>query len=170
MSELNTNKVDHQESPDLQNTMNLKHPLNAVVFGLFWCLVFVVFLQFVTRYVLNSSFAWTEEIARYLLIITVFLGGALAARQRAHIAVEVLQQWMPATLRRVLIIVTYLISVCFFSICAFLTAELAITTRQHLVTVDISKAVMYWIVAIGFAAMAFYTLQQALKKANPPVN
>jgi hypothetical protein len=33
-----------------------------------------VFYQFFTRYVLNDSAAWTEEIARYLLMSTVFVG------------------------------------------------------------------------------------------------
>jgi len=38
----------------------------------FWALGLTVFYQFFTRYVLNDSAAWTEEIARYLLIATVF--------------------------------------------------------------------------------------------------
>jgi hypothetical protein len=61
------------EAVDLSGT-----PLEAwVALALFWaagrrrCST-----QFVTRYVLNDSASWTEEIARYLLIGTVFVGAS----------------------------------------------------------------------------------------------
>ena len=45
-----------------------------VALGFFWVLGITVFYQFFTRYVMNDSAAWTEEIARYFLIGTVFIG------------------------------------------------------------------------------------------------
>ena len=39
-------------------------PEDWLALALFWLMCAVVFLQFFTRYVLNDSFAWTEEIAR----------------------------------------------------------------------------------------------------------
>ena len=38
------------------------------------CMALCVFLQFFTRYVLNNSLAWTEEIAINCLVVVVFLG------------------------------------------------------------------------------------------------
>ena len=55
---------------------------DALVFGIFWILFGVVFLQFFTRYVLNNSLGWTEEIARYLLILVTFVGMSFYAGQR----------------------------------------------------------------------------------------
>ena len=48
-----------------------------------WSLAIIVFLQFFTRYVLNDSFGWTEEAARYFLIGTTFVGGGMVCRRRA---------------------------------------------------------------------------------------
>ncbi|HSM90987.1 MAG TPA: TRAP transporter small permease subunit [Desulfobacterales bacterium] len=57
------------------------------VLAFFWAMAVIVFLQFFTRYALNDSLAWTEEIARYLLICVGFLGGGLAVRRYSHIHV-----------------------------------------------------------------------------------
>jgi hypothetical protein len=54
-----------------------------------------VFYQFFTRYVLNDSASWTEEIARYLLIATVFVGAAIGVAKNNHIQVDLLYRYLP---------------------------------------------------------------------------
>ena len=70
------------------------HPEDWLAFVIFWSLAFIVFLQFFTRYVLNDSLSWTEEIARYGLMWVVFIGGAMVTRRNTHIAVELLANVM----------------------------------------------------------------------------
>ena len=80
------------------------HPEDWLAFVIFWALAFIVFLQFFTRYVLNDSLAWTEEIARYGLMWVVFIGGAMVTRRNTHIAVELLSNVMkPGPLRAALL-------------------------------------------------------------------
>src|SRR6188768_3205635 len=80
------------------------HPEDWIAFVLFWALAFIVFLQFFTRYVLNDSLAWTEEIARYGLMWVVFIGAIMVTRRNTHIAVELLSNVMkPGPLRAVLL-------------------------------------------------------------------
>ena len=57
------------------------HPEDWIAFVIFWSLAFIVFLQFFTRYILNDSLAWTEEIARYGLMWIVFIGGIMVTRR-----------------------------------------------------------------------------------------
>ena len=76
------------------------HPEDWIAIILFWTLAFIVFLQFFTRYFLNDSLSWTEEIARYGLMWVVFIGGAVVTRKNSHIAVELLSNVMkPGPLR-----------------------------------------------------------------------
>ena len=47
-------------------------------------IVMVTFVQVVSRYVLQSSLAWTEELARYMFICLAALGAAYAYKIKAH--------------------------------------------------------------------------------------
>src|SRR2546423_10193383 len=70
------------------------HPEDWLAFAIFWGLAFIVFLQFFTRYVLNDSLSWTEEIARYGLMWVVFIGGIMVTRRHTHNAGELLSNVM----------------------------------------------------------------------------
>src|SRR5690606_9920890 len=72
------------------------HPEDWLGFAIFWGMAIIVFLQFFTRYVMNDSFAWTEEIARYMLMWVTFVGAATAFRRGTHISVEAAQELLPA--------------------------------------------------------------------------
>ena len=85
------------EAVDLSGT-----PVEAwVALGFFWLLGGVVFYQFFTRYVINDSAAWTEEIARYLLIAVVFTGATIGVIKNNHIQVDFFYRYMPARMGRV---------------------------------------------------------------------
>src|SRR4030081_2383206 len=70
------------------------HPEDWIAFVLFWALAIIVFLQFFTRYIMNDSLSWTEEIARYGVMSLAFIGGAVVTRKKAHIAVELVSNLM----------------------------------------------------------------------------
>jgi TRAP-type C4-dicarboxylate transport system permease small subunit len=131
---------------------------DGLVLAFFWVLAFVVFLQFFTRYVLNDSLGWTEEIARFLLIGVTFTGAVMATRKRTHIAVEFLYRWVPRGGRRVAQFLIDLLSTAFFLLLAILSAQIAGRTRQMMVSLDVPKASIYWYVAACFVAMAGYAL------------
>jgi TRAP-type C4-dicarboxylate transport system permease small subunit len=130
---------------------------DAVVLILFWGLAFVVFLQFFTRYVLNDSIAWTEEIARFLLIGVTFIGSIMATRKQSHIAVEFIYRWIPRPGRRVAQTVIDVLTTVFFIALAIFSAQIAGRTGQMMVSLDIPKSTIYWIVAATFVCMALYS-------------
>ena len=134
------------------------HWSDALVTFIFWVLAFVVFLQFFTRYVLNDSLGWTEEIARFLLIGVTFIGSVIAVRRQSHIAVEVFYRWMPRPMRRVLQFVVDCISTVFYGALTWFTIELSQRTGQMMVSIDVPKSVVYWVVVACFAAMTLISI------------
>src|SRR5947207_14865633 len=95
-----------------------------IAFGFFWILAVTIFYQFFTRYALNDSAAWTEEIARYLLICTVFIGIAASVRTSRHIHVDLLYRYLPAPVCRVLSTLVDLARIVFFAYVVVLTWQM----------------------------------------------
>jgi len=50
-------------------------------------------LQVIGRYVIPAPVAWTEELARFMFIWTVFIGAVVAVRERQHVAMELVLQY-----------------------------------------------------------------------------
>ena len=135
-----------------------------IVLVVFWILVAVVFAQFFSRYVLNSSIAWTEEIARYLLIGVGFLGSVMAVRKRTHIYVEFFYRLLPKWAGKILARAVDIISTAFFAVASLLSIRvLPIMQRQRMVSLNIPLSVIYWVVTAGFIAMTLRSVQIAWK-------
>ncbi len=127
-----------------------------LVFVMFWVLAVIVFSQFFSRYVLNDSIAWTEEIARFFLVAVTFLGIPIGIRKGSHIMVEVFCSILPARLQKVVTIGVNLAGLAFYAYgtyLAFLVTKLV--KNQRISSFDISKSVLYAVVCVGFVLMVF---------------
>lgn len=122
----------------------------------FWLLAFTVFYQFFTRYVLDNSAAWTEEIARYLLIVVTFLGASMAVRRNTHIQVEFLYRYLPAPVGRALSTFVDLVRLAFLGYATWLAIDLVPRMNNlGMTVVDLPMSYVYGFVAAGFAMMTY---------------
>ena len=132
-----------------------------VALGLFWALGLTVFYQFVTRYVLNDSASWTEEIARYMLVAVVFIGAAIGVHKNNQIQVDFFYRHMPAAMGRWISRVVDVLRTAFFVAAVVMTAQmmLKIGSRTRMTIVDLPMNVVYAVCLVGFAAMAWRSFQ-----------
>jgi TRAP-type C4-dicarboxylate transport system permease small subunit len=72
----------------------------TVVFLMMAVMATLVFVNVVSRYTLNVSIIWAEEVSQYLMIWIAYLGAGLALREGRHVAVEMLQDRLPAEAAR----------------------------------------------------------------------
>jgi TRAP-type C4-dicarboxylate transport system permease small subunit len=143
------------------------YPEDWLAMALFWALAFIVFLQFFTRYVLNDSLAWTEEIARYGLMWIVFIGAAIVVRKNTHIAVEVLLQFSPPGMARVLLAVVDAIKLGFFVLLAYFSWT--IVERMHyqrMTVIEMPMSIVYGGIAVGCFLMLFRQIQVIWRNAR----
>ncbi|MDB5771360.1 MAG: tripartite ATP-independent periplasmic transporter, DctQ component family protein 12 [Burkholderia sp.] len=132
--------------------------------GMFWIMASLVFLQFFTRYVMNDSFAWTEELAVNCLIAIVFVGSAMCIRKDRHIQVDILYRFLPAQVSRVLSTVVDVIRAAFLAYATALVWKyIQIVGDEPMTTLDWPKSMTYWFALAGFALMTIHALRVAVR-------
>lgn len=138
------------EDVDLSGT-----PIEAwFALAFFWLLGLTVFYQFFTRYALNNSASWTEEIARYLLIATVFTGATIGVAKNNHIQVDFFYRFMPDWLGSAMGLVVDAMRIAFFAAATFLTGQMMEKLGSYKMTIiDLPMNLVYGVVMAGFAAM-----------------
>lgn len=138
------------DAVDLSDT-----PIEAwVALAFFWMLGATVFYQFITRYVMNNSASWTEEIARYMLIATVFTGATIGVAKNNHIQVDFFYRFMPEWLSRVMGTLVDVMRIAFFAAATVLTGQMMDKLGSYKMTIiDLPMNIVYGVVMAGFAAM-----------------
>lgn len=122
--------------------------------GLFWVMTILVFLQFFTRYVMNDSLAWTEELATYCLIGVVFIGASMCVRKSRHIQVDLLYRYLPHRPARVLSTLVDIVRTAFLGYAAYLVWRyIGIVGDEPMTTIEWNKGHVYWITLAGFVLM-----------------
>jgi hypothetical protein len=74
-------------------------------------------VQVFFRYVLNNSLSWPDELSRFAITWTVFLGSAMVTRRSRQIAIDMLMRSLSP---RGLVIHTFLVRVIMAAVAAFL--------------------------------------------------
>ncbi len=117
-----------------------------LVFLLF-LMVFLAFGQVILRNLLGSGWLWTDLFLRQLVLWVGFLGASLAVRERRHIAIDALPQFMPARFKPFITVLT-----CF---CAGLISVFLAAAAWKFVRLEIEFPTILF---LGLPAWIFQTI------------
>lgn len=131
---------------------------------LFIALGIVVLVQFISRYLLNDSVAWTEEIARYLLIGVAYAGSVIALRKQEHIMLEIVYRRVSTASVKPLAIMVAVVSVVFHATLTLLVAGLVFEADRRMISVDLPKNIVYGFVAITLLAATAIAMRQLITR------
>jgi len=95
-------------------------------------MLLIIFFQVIFRYVLHHSLTFSEELARYLFVYTVFFGTAVVARENGHIVMEVLTQKLKGKVAKYIKIIAYICTLSFVIILFYNGIKMMILTSYQL--------------------------------------
>lgn len=87
--------------------------LSLLALALFAC------VQVFTRYVLNYSFPWFEELSQYACVFLTFLGASLGIKYGTHFTMSALVDRLPKNAIRFVNALVYLLCALFFAVVAY---------------------------------------------------
>jgi TRAP-type transport system small permease protein len=116
----------------------------------------VVTLQIIAR-VFFEAFSWTEELSRYLLVWSTFLGASMGFKRGSHVAITFVVDRFSGRLRQGITILIHALSVLFF----FVGIIYGLQMIHHQVyqispAMGLSMRVVYLAIPLGFAAMVIH--------------
>jgi TRAP-type transport system small permease protein len=113
-----------------------------------------VIIAVFSRYVMNASVPWSDELPALALIWLTFLGSAVLARQNEHMAFDGVSAALPVSAQRVLEVFNGLLILGFLAILVYYSWLLTIQTwNRAAVTLPISMGWVRLIVPVSGALM-----------------
>lgn len=107
----------------------------------------MVFALVVSRYVFSYSFAWIEELTRYLMIWAAFLGAAALFKDDDHVRMDLVYKKLSERWRTAFELVFGLIQMAFLVFLTILGFQYSETARLFVVA-TLNNLSMYWVTLI----------------------
>lgn len=130
----------------------------AILAGMVICIV----LQVVFRW-FGVSLSWSVEMSQYLFVWLTFIAGYAGARRGQHIGVEMLQNALPETVRRIMKFLGWGLAAFYYGLvfvyCVSLWPKLMM---QNTPMLKIPMAFVYLGMMVGLVMMALYYLYFAV--------
>ena len=130
-----------------------------LVMGLMGSMAVLVFVNVITRYLMNYSIIWVEELTQYEMIWVAYLGAGLAFREGRHVAVETFQDVLPTMPRRILRWLIWFAMVVFLGTLTVLGFMIvAFTWNQETPVLNVPAGLPYLAVPMGAAALLLHVV------------
>lgn len=131
-------------------------------------LVADVFLGVFSRYVLQATFGWYDEVARLCFVWIIFLGAAVAVRRRLHFRMHLLIDRFRPGARRIAERVAVLAVIAFGAVLVAGGVAMApIAHRQVTDALEISQLWFFGALPVGGALMIVFALPHLWRGGVP---
>lgn len=136
-------------------------------------IVLTIGVEVVRRFALSYSSIWGEEVARYAFIYLAWIGAASAIKDRAHIRIDVILNFLSRTGQLLIYIFGDLVMLIISMLAFYYSMETLLTSIKFgSVThgLGISQAWFLAAVPLGFSLMLFRLLQSLMRDIRALTN
>jgi TRAP-type C4-dicarboxylate transport system permease small subunit len=129
-------------------------------------LVITMFIEVLRREILSYSSIWGEEIVRYSFIYLAWIGAAAAVRERGHIRIDVILQYVGRRVKALLYIFGDLVMFAVALVALYWSFETVIVSAKFGSVTHGLRVSQVWFlsaVPIGFALVCFRLVQSFLR-------
>jgi TRAP-type transport system small permease protein len=137
-------------------------------------LVLITLANVLVRYLTDESFAWTEEISVFLLVVMTLAGASAAAARDRHIRIELFYEGGSAARRRAVKVFAACVTGVFFAVLTLLFARV-VADELHYSETSMGLGVPRWwytvfspLLCAAIALRALAAAWQAARAAQPP--
>jgi TRAP-type C4-dicarboxylate transport system permease small subunit len=125
-----------------------------------------MFIEVLRREVLSYSSIWGEEIVRYSFIYLAWIGAAAAVRERGHIRIDVIMQYVGPRVKALLYIFGDLVMFAVALVALYWSFETVLVSAKFGSVTHGLRVSQVWFLAavpIGFALVIFRLTQSFLR-------
>lgn len=127
----------------------------AAIIGMTGLVIANVFM----RYFLNMPFTWSEEVATTFFVWSIFIGGEVTFRKRAHLGVDVLVKIMPEKLKKFVNLINGVITTAILSILTYTSVIYMLASMNKKSNVLLFSVLWYTVpVVIGFGVSLIWSI------------
>jgi TRAP-type C4-dicarboxylate transport system permease small subunit len=153
---------------DISNFINRVTGWMIIVF--FMIVIAAVTMQVFSRYIMNHSFGWTEEAARFAFIWLNMLGACICVKTCSHATITVLVDLLPPKVRRLTdILIQILILYVTFIMVTQGMKVFNVTKTQPSPALGIPMALIYGCVPVCGMLLAIHTIASLFELLHPEV-
>lgn len=116
-----------------------------------------------------TALTWSDEVTRYLLIWSTFLGASVVYRHSGHISVTIVQDAVPPRLSKILRVAVHVICFVLFTVLLYFSCTYCMKLNKTATTLPIKMKYIYLCVPISMVILMVHSLLMAVEEATKEV-
>lgn len=109
-----------------------------------------------------TALTWSEELTRYLLVWSTFLGATVVYRHSGNIAITIVQEHVPARAGKALRVAVHVVCFALFAVIFGYSVPYCLSLPRTATTLPLRMSTVYMCIPISMAVLMIHALKMAL--------